>query len=64
MNPVEQLLRQQKTIPHRKANHRECTGLPFGSTGKRDKEGTATSGAQGGTVKTVLQALKAYIIQQ
>src|SRR6218665_3044013 len=38
MNPGEQLLCQRKSIPHGRANHRECMGLPCGSTGKRDKE--------------------------
>ena len=37
-NPGEQSLRQRKPIPHRKANHRECTGLGFGGRSKRNKE--------------------------
>src|SRR6218665_405776 len=37
-NPVEQSLRQRKPIPHRGANHRECTGLGCGGTSKRNKE--------------------------
>src|SRR6218665_1564208 len=36
--PGEQSLCQRKPIPHRRANHRECTALPCGSRGKRDKE--------------------------
>src|SRR6218665_1614439 len=38
MNPGEQSLCQRKSIPHGRANHRECKGLPRGSTGKWDKE--------------------------
>src|SRR6218665_191655 len=34
----EQSLRQRKPIPHRGANHRECTGLGCGCTSKRNKE--------------------------
>jgi len=59
--PWEQSLRQRNSIPHRKAHHREFTGLPSGSTGNGQKgqggppfhraEGTTTSGAQGGTAK-------------
>src|SRR6218665_1108552 len=37
-NPGEQSLRQRKPIPHRGANHRECTGLGCGGTSKRNKE--------------------------
>src|SRR6218665_2676401 len=38
MNSGEQSLHQWKSIPHGRANHRECTGLPCGSMGKSDKE--------------------------
>jgi len=38
MNPGEQSLHQRESIPHEKANHRECTGLPCGNIGKREKE--------------------------
>src|SRR6218665_1672729 len=34
-NPGEQSLHQRKAIPHRGANHRECTGLGCGGTSKR-----------------------------
>ena len=37
-NPGEQSLRQRKPIPHRWANHRECTGLGCGGMSKRNKE--------------------------
>src|SRR6218665_3914212 len=37
-NPGEQSLHQRKPIPHRGANHRECTGLGCGCTSKRNKE--------------------------
>src|SRR6218665_1309382 len=37
-NPGEQSLRQRKPIPHRGTNHRECTGLGYGCTSKRNKE--------------------------
>src|SRR6218665_662805 len=37
-NPGEQSLRQRKPIPHRRANHRECTGLGCGGTSKGNKE--------------------------
>src|SRR6218665_68598 len=37
-NPGAQSLRQRKPIPHRGANHRECTGLGCGGTSKRNKE--------------------------
>src|SRR6218665_3349556 len=37
MDPEEQSLCQRKSIPHRTANHRECTGLPCGSMCKKDK---------------------------
>src|SRR6218665_628241 len=37
-NPGEQSLCQRKPIPHRGVNHRECTRLSCGSTGKRNKE--------------------------
>src|SRR6218665_991007 len=37
-NPGEQSLRQRKPIPHRGANHRECMGLGYGGTSKRNKE--------------------------
>jgi len=53
MDHEEQSLRKRKFIPHGRDNHRECMGLPCGSTAKRNKddlsshrvEGTATSGA-------------------
>ena len=38
MNPGEQSLCQLKPIPHRVANHQECTSLVCGNTGKRNKE--------------------------
>ena len=58
MNPGEQSLHQQKSIPQ-SANHRERRVLLYGSTGKMDKEyppfdwveGAVTSGARGGTAK-------------
>src|SRR6218665_2039979 len=34
----EQSLLQCKSTPHRRVNHRECTGLSCGSTYKRDNE--------------------------
>src|SRR6218665_10691 len=37
-NPGAQSLRQRKPIPHRGANHRECTGLGCGCTSERNKE--------------------------
>ena len=37
-NPREQSLRRRKPIPHRGANHQECTGLGCGGTSKRNKE--------------------------
>jgi len=37
MKPGEHSLSPWKPIPHRGANHSECTGLPFGSAVKRDK---------------------------
>src|SRR6218665_3333579 len=37
-NPGEQSLRQRNPIPHRGTNHRECTGLGWGCTSKRNKE--------------------------
>src|SRR6218665_1025868 len=40
-NPGEQSLRQRKPIPHRGANHRECTGLGCEGTSKRNKEQTS-----------------------
>src|SRR6218665_1727574 len=62
MNPGEQSLHQRKFIPHGRANHRECTGLPCGITGKRNREnprsierrelrGLWCPTAQGGTAK-------------
>jgi len=38
VNPGDQALRQRQSIPHGRANHQECTGLPCGSTGKRDRK--------------------------
>src|SRR6218665_1659295 len=38
MNPGEQSQCQWKPISHGRANHRECTGLPCGSTSKRNKD--------------------------
>ena len=37
-NPGKQSLRHRKPIPHRGANHRECTGLSCGGTSKGNKE--------------------------
>src|SRR6218665_1776533 len=37
-NPGEQSLRQRKPIPHRGANHRECTGMGCLGTSKRNTE--------------------------
>src|SRR6218665_301017 len=53
-NPGEQLLRQRKPIPHRGANHRECTGLGCGVRAKGTKSNPCSnerSGARGGTAK-------------
>src|SRR6218665_2687002 len=42
-NPGEQSLRQRKPIPHRGANHRECTGLGCGGMSKRKSQMTMQS---------------------
>src|SRR6218665_2449389 len=42
-NPGEQSLHQRKPIPHRGANHRECTGLGCGGTSKRKSQMTMQS---------------------